>query len=221
MCQGLLRFANLRHRGDLGQDDPLQAAPDRSLQVGIQQFEVTADEHFGAALTGTVDACANVVSRRGFATVVDQVLEIEHDDVRVERVRSRNQFGAVARNEQPRTPHPLADHASTPFSTTSASAALTPSPAGKTMSGLISSSATCPSSCTARWETLTSVLARASISAAGRPRKPRSRRAPLTSAIISRASADVIGQHRSATSWYTSTSTPPLPNRSMGPNCGS
>ena len=66
----------------------------------------------------------------------------------------------------------------------------------------MSNSAKCPSRCMARCDTRTRVSASASRSAAGRPRKPRSNQAPLTSAMITCASERVIGSHARGVSLY-------------------
>ena len=107
-------------------------------------------------------------------------------------------------------------------SMTRASAATAPE--ADTINGLRSSSATVlacrirsPSAPPIRSITSTS----ASVSTAASPRKPVSSAWPLSSPSIARASAASIGQMRKATSFNTSTKTPPRPTMIIGPNCGS
>ena len=59
------------------------------------------------------------------------------------------------------------------------------------------------------------------MSAGSLPRYPSSSGLPLISLIICRASRSLIGTTRNATSFRISTITPPSPNISTGPNCGS
>ncbi len=61
----------------------------------------------------------------------------------------------------------------------------------------------------------------ASMLAGFEPRKPASRGRPLSRSIMWRASAGVTGASETCTSRSSSTSTPPMPTVTSGPNCGS
>src|SRR5579885_1885702 len=105
--------------------------------------------------------------------------------------------------------------------TISASTTVRPWPAGWTMTGLRSISATASAWSAAKRDSAAISSASAARSAGGAPRTPSSTAAPFSSAIRSSASSRPSGTGAKATSFSTSTWMPPSPTISIGPKSAS